>query len=104
MIEIDEEEEDLQALIITSEEDEDIEEDIQPTCSTTKLPTYVPLWKGKTKVPKGLDETKNSLQTPLLPERILFEGMHLVCMPTMKFEDQDLTNCEKSLTKRLGIS
>ena len=42
-IDTDEEEEDLQALIIVEEEDEGIEEDIQPTHSMTKLPTYIPL-------------------------------------------------------------
>jgi hypothetical protein len=41
-IETDEEEEDLQDLIITEEEDEGMEEDTQPTHSATKLPAYVP--------------------------------------------------------------
>ena len=38
----------------------------------TRLPTYVPLWKGKERVPKDLDESKNFLQTPLFPDDIIF--------------------------------
>ena len=59
-IETDEEEEDSQALIAVVEE-EDMEEDIQPLRSATKLSAYVPLRKGKSKVLKDLDETKISL-------------------------------------------
>jgi len=55
-IETDEEEEDLQALIIEVEEEENMEVDIQPMCSTTKLLEYVPPRKGKAKVPKDLDQ------------------------------------------------
>jgi len=72
-----------------------MEEDIQPTRSAKKLPAYVPPWKGKTKVPKDLDETKSSLQTPLLPNNIVFEGTHLGHVPTMKFKDWDLAIREK---------
>lgn len=82
-----EEEEDLHSLTIIVEDDEDKEGDIQPICSATKLPTYVPPQKGKTKVLKDLDETKSSLQTPLLTDGIVFEGTHLGRMPTMKFKD-----------------
>ena len=71
-IETNEEEEDLQALTIAAEEDEDMVEDIQPTRSATKLPAYVPPRKGKTKVPKDLGH-----------------------VPTMKFEDWDLAKYEK---------
>lgn len=60
-IETNKEEEDLQTLIAGAEEEEDTEEDIQPLRSTTKLLAYVPLRKGKTKVPKDLGETKISL-------------------------------------------
>lgn len=63
--------------------------------STTKLPAYVPLWKGKTKVPKDLDDTKRSLQTSLLQDGIIFEGMHLGRVLSMKFEDWDLADHEK---------
>lgn len=95
MIDTDEEEEDLQDLTIIAEEDEDMEEDIQPIHSAKKLSTYVPPWKGKTKVPKDLDETKISLQTPLLPDDIMFEGTHLGLVLTMKFEDWDLVDHKK---------
>ena len=56
---------------------------------------YVPPRKGKTKVPKDLDKTKSSLQIFLLPDGIVFEGTHLGHVPTMKFEDWDLTDHEK---------
>lgn len=42
-----------------------------------QLSKYVPLRKGKTKVSKDIDERKRSLQTPLLPNDIVFEGTHL---------------------------
>ena len=59
-IETYEEEEDLQELLIVEEEDESKEVDTQLVLSVNKLPTYVPPWKGKAKVPKDLDETKSS--------------------------------------------
>ena len=70
-------------------------EDIQSMCSLVKFHKYVPPWKGKTKIPKDLDATKSALQTPLLLDGIVFEGLHLGCVPTMKFEDWDLTDSEK---------
>jgi len=91
-IEIDEEEEDLQALIIAEEEDQGMEVDIPPTHSVKKLPAYVIPCKGNAKVPKDLDETKSSLQTLLLPGSIMFEGMQLGHMLTMKFEYWDLAD------------
>lgn len=94
-IKTDGEEEDFQTMIIIVEEEEDVEEDIQSLHSAVKLPAYVPLRKGKTKVQKDLDATKSSLQTPLLPNGIIFEGTHLGRIPTIKFEDWDLTNSEK---------
>ena len=90
-----EEEEDMQALTFIAKEDEDMEEDIQPTHSATKMPAYVPPQKGKIKVPKDLDETKSSLQTSLLLDNIVFEGTHVGRVPTMKFEDWDLADCKK---------
>jgi len=57
-----------------------------------KFPEYVPPWKGKTKIPKDLDATKSTLQTLLLPDGIVFEGLHLGFIPTMKFEDWDLVD------------
>jgi len=43
----------------------------------TKLPKYVPLCKGKAKVPKDINKRKSSLQTSLLLDDIVFEGSHL---------------------------
>lgn len=90
-IETEEEEEDLQTLIATAEEEEDMEKYIQPFCSTTKLPVYVPQLKGKTKILKDL----GALQTPLFPNGIVFKGSHLGHVPAMKFEDWDLADSEK---------
>ena len=72
-----------------------MEEDIQPVRTVAKLPKYVPPQKGKAKVPKDLDVVKSSLQTPLLPDGIVLEGMHLGCVLTMKFECWDLADREK---------
>jgi len=72
-----------------------MEEDIEPVCTAAKLLEYVPPWKGKEKVPKDLDATKSTLQNPLLPDVILFEGLVMGHMPTMKFEDWDLADSEK---------
>ena len=55
------EEEALEDLIIEEDEDEGMEEETEPVHPPTKLPTYIPLRKGKAKVPKDLEETKNSL-------------------------------------------
>jgi len=49
-----------------------MKEETQPAYPPKKLPTYFPLQRGKAKVPKDLDETKSSLQTPLLPHNIIF--------------------------------
>jgi len=46
-IEIDEEEEELQALIATIEEEEDMEEDIQPMCHAVNCPSMSFCRKGK---------------------------------------------------------
>jgi len=91
-IETDEEEEDLQALIAATEEEEDVEKEIRPLHSAAKFLAYVPLWKGKTKIPKDLDATKSALQTLLLLDGIIFEGSHLGCVPTLKFEDSDIAD------------
>lgn len=63
--------------------------------ATTILPEYVPSWKGKVKVPKDLDATKSALQTALLLDGIMFEGLALGSEPAMKFEDWDLVDSEK---------
>jgi len=59
-LEIDEEE-DLEDLIIEEDEDEGMEVEIEAANPPTKLPAYIPRWKGKEKVPKDLDESKSSL-------------------------------------------
>ena len=41
----------------------------------TQLPDYIPSHKGKNKVPKDIDESKVPLQTPLLTDEIVFEGL-----------------------------
>lgn len=72
-----------------------MEEDIQPVRATVKLPKYVPLRKGRVKVPKDLDVVKSTLNTPFLPTGFLFEGSVVGYVPTIKFEDWDLTDREK---------
>ena len=63
--------------------------------SVTKFPKCVPLRKGKTKIPKDLDATKSTLQNLLFPNGIVFEGLHLGHVPTIKFEYWDLVYSEK---------
>ena len=84
-IKTDEEEEELEDIIIEEDEDEGMEEETEPTYPPTKLLAYIPPRKGKAKVPKDLDESKSSLQTLLLPDDIIFEGMHLERVPNLKF-------------------
>jgi len=62
----------LDDLIIIEDEDEGLEEETETAHPLKKLPTYAPPQKGKAKVPKDLDKTKSSLQTPLLPYNIIF--------------------------------
>lgn len=84
-LETDKEEDDLEGLIIEEDKDKDMEEETEPVHHPTKLPMYIPPWKWKEKVPKGLDENKISLQTPLLPDDIIFEGTHLGWVLNLKF-------------------
>lgn len=72
---------------------EDIE--VEGSDPITKLPEYVPLRKGKTKVPKDIDESKAALHIPLLPDEIIFEGPRLGWVPLLKLEDWDLANTKK---------
>lgn len=60
-IETDEEQECLEDQIITEDKDEGMEVETEPAHPPTNLPAYVPLRKGKAKVPKDPDETKRSL-------------------------------------------
>ena len=53
--------------ILVEEEDKEMEVETQGVDPITRLPEYVPPRKGKSKVPKDIDESKSYLQTPLLP-------------------------------------
>ncbi len=44
---------------------------------------------------KDIDESKSSLQNPLLPDDIVFEGAQLGWVPVLKFEDWDFADHEK---------
>lgn len=44
---------------------------------------------------KDIDESKSSLQTPLLPDDIIFKGAYLGKVTSLKFEDWDLAKHEK---------
>ena len=61
----------------------------------TKLLEYIPLCKGKTKVPKDIEESKVALHIPLLSENIVFEGPCLGQVPLLKLEDWDIVDHEK---------
>lgn len=74
----------------------DIEEvEAQGADPITQFPEYVPLCKGKAKVPKDIDKSKVPLQTPLLPYEIISEGLHLVRVHLLKREYWDLAGHEK---------
>ena len=81
--------------ILEDEEDLGMEVETQGVDPLTCLHAYVPSRKGKARVHKDLDERKISLQTPLLLDDILFEGMHLGQVPALKFQDWDLADHEK---------
>lgn len=85
-LEIDDEEEDLEEIIVKEEEDEEMEEETKGAHLLTRLPVYVFPRKGKTRVPKELDERKSSLQTLLLPDDIIFEGAQLGQVPSLNLE------------------
>jgi len=94
-IETKKEGEDLQALITQIGAQNDEVGEFSQKNSTTKLPPYILPWKGKAKVPKDLEAMKSALQTPLLPNDIMFEGLPLGWVLTMNFRDWDLTDSEK---------
>lgn len=72
-----------------------MEVETQGTDPLTKVPTYVPLQKGKSKVPKDINERNSSQQTPILPDDIIFKGVHLGRVPVLKFEDCNLVDHKK---------
>lgn len=73
--------------ILVDEEDVEMGVETQGADPITRLLEYVPPLKGKAKVLKDIDERKSSLQTPLLPDDIVFEGPHLGRVPILKFGD-----------------
>jgi len=56
---------------------------------------YVPPCRGKAKVPKNIEKSKVTLYTPLLSDKISFEGPRLAQILMLKLEDWDLTNTEQ---------
>lgn len=48
-----------------------------------------------TQLPKDLDTSKFMVSTPLLPEKVMFEGTQLGHIPSLKMEDWDLEDHEK---------
>lgn len=74
----------------------DVEEvEAEGTDPITRLLEYVPLWKGKIKVLKDIDERKVQLQTPLLLDEIVFKQPHLGHVPLLNLKNLDLTNHDK---------
>ena len=61
--------------------------DLEGSNHISKLPKYIPLLRGKTKVPKDIDECKVTLHTPLLSDQIVFEVPCLGRIPLLKLED-----------------
>lgn len=94
-MELEEDEEDLQALITLIEAQDEEEEHVPQVSSTIILPPYISPWKGTPKIPKDLEATKSTLQTPLLPDEIRFDGLPLGRIQNIKFEDWDLADSEK---------
>ena len=86
-LETDEEEEYLEDIIIEEDEDEGVEEETEGVILLTKFPAYVPTWKGNAKVPKDLNDSKSPLHALMLPNDIIFEGVHLGRVWSLKFED-----------------
>jgi len=60
-LEADEEEEDLKEILVEEEEGKEMEEETQGVDPLNRFPAYVPLRKGKARVPKDLDESTSSL-------------------------------------------
>ena len=66
--------------------------DIKGLDPISKLPKYIPSRRGKAKIPKDIDESKVTLHTPLLPDKLAFEGLRLARVPHLNLEDWDLAN------------
>lgn len=93
-INLESEEEEIEDILMDDEDlGIDVEEvEAQRANPITRLLEYIPLHKGKTKAPKDIDESKVPLQTPLLPDEIIFEELHLGRVPLLKLEDWDLVD------------
>jgi len=61
---------------------EDIE--IKGSGPISKLSEYIPSCRDMTKLPKDIDESKVTLNTPLLSDQIVFEGLRLGRVPILK--------------------
>lgn len=61
----------------------------------SKFIDYIPLCKGKEKVPKDLDAGQFLVNTPLLLENLTFEGMCLSWIPHFNLKDFDLADHER---------
>lgn len=66
--------------------------DVKGAEPITRLPKYVPLWKGKVKVMKVLDSENFTISMPLLPKQVPFEGPWFMCISLLKIEDCDLVD------------
>jgi len=74
--------------VVNLEVEEGLEDiDLKGVDPILKLPEYIPLRKGKAKVQKDPDAGQFSINTPLLPKNITFEGPPLVRVPHLKLED-----------------
>lgn len=73
---------------LEEEEYQGIEEvDAKVVETISMLPKYIPPWKGKTKVTKDPDSRKFRVSTPLLPEKVTFEGSKIVPILLLKLDD-----------------
>lgn len=61
------------------------------------LPPDLPPRKLNTKLVKETKDVKYAIFTPLLPEKIPFEGELLKTIPKLKFEDNDFNDHKKYL-------
>ena len=88
-INLEPEEEDIEDIPM---DDEDVgmeveEAEAQGVHPITQLSEYVPLCKPKSKVPKDVNENRTPLQTPLLPDEIVFDGLQLARVSILNLED-----------------
>ena len=67
----------------------------------SKILEYIPPHRGKTKVPNDIDESKVTLHTPLLLDKIAFEGPCLGHVPHLKLEDWDLDDMKHFTNLRI---